>query len=173
MARSRGIDIRSTGSGNIGATNVARTLGRKAGALVLLLDAAKGALPLLVASPITASGTGEGSLVIASAAILGHCFSPWLGFRGGKGVATTLGVFLVLDPSAMLVGIGAFGVGLVATRIVAVGSLAGAAALPVATVLLGRPWTESAFAVAVVLLLIVLHRENLRRLRAGRESRIG
>ncbi len=170
VARARGVNIREVGSGNIGAANVARTIGRRLGALVLLLDAAKGALPVIAAGRVP----GPAWLPCAAgfAAIVGHCFTPWLRFRGGKGVATTLGVFLAIDPPAVGAAALVFALGYAATRIVAIGSLAAALALPLAVYLLGRPAAELVLAAAALALVLALHRDNLARLRAGRENRL-
>jgi glycerol-3-phosphate acyltransferase PlsY len=175
IARARGIDIRAHGSGNIGAANVARNLGRLLGFIVLLLDLAKGALPLMLLRYAPARAFAADEWLYCSAglcAILGHCFTPWLRFKGGKGVATTLGVFLALDPLAAFAACAVFLPVLAATRIVALGSLAAAVALPLAVVLLQRSPSELGLAVAVATLVIVLHRDNLARVRSGRENRL-
>ena len=161
IARARGVDIRKTGSGNIGATNVTRALGFRAGALVLLLDAAKGAVPVALAC---CGSCGQlGVAIVGGAAILGHCFSPWLAFRGGKGVATALGVFAVISPLATAFGVIVFVVTLAVTRVPALGSLAGALIISMTLALL-ELGTLAAFAGAVVVLLIYTHRRNLAEL---------
>jgi glycerol-3-phosphate acyltransferase PlsY len=155
-----GVDIKAHGSGNIGATNVARVLGVVPGAIVLVLDAAKGALPTLLAQ-----GHGDARIAIATgaAAILGHCFSPWLGFRGGKGVATAFGVFLVLTPALAAIAVLVFAIVLALTRVPALGSLAGVASI--AAVLLWRGARDLAIlAIATTLLLLYTHRANLAKL---------
>ena len=157
-----GVDIQAHGSGNIGATNVARVLGVVPGVVVLVLDATKGALPTALALGCA----GDPRIVIATgaAAILGHCFSPWLGWRGGKGVATALGVFLVLTPPLAAIGIGVFALVLAVTRVPALGSLAGVASI--AAILLGqRAHALAALAVGTLGLLIYTHRANLAKLR--------
>ncbi|MEZ4369027.1 MAG: glycerol-3-phosphate acyltransferase [Kofleriaceae bacterium] len=163
LARRRGVDIRAQGSGNIGATNVTRVLGPRLGALVLVLDAGKGAGPIVLARHL-----GQAPSVIAvvgAAAILGHCFSPWLRLRGGKGVATALGVFVVLDPLLAALGGGVFVLVLAVTRVPALGSLAGTAT--VAAGLAARAPTPLALLGAGTLaLLVYTHRGNLARLRA-------
>jgi glycerol-3-phosphate acyltransferase PlsY len=169
LARRRGVDIRTTGSGNIGATNVARVVGLGLGLVVLVLDAAKGAAPVLVVrwldlGPWTAAAAGLG-------AVLGHCFSPWLGFRGGKGVATALGVFLALDPLAAGAAVATFAVFAAITRIPAVGSLAGTAALA-ALCIARAPLPTAALAIAVGLLILVRHRSNLAHLLRRQHERI-
>lgn len=161
LARMKGVDIREHGSGNIGATNVTRILGPKLGAIVLVLDAAKGALPVWFA--IRQVGDPAAVCVVGAAAILGHCFSPFLGFTGGKGVATATGVFLVLVPRDVAIAIGVFALVLAWKRVPALGSLAGVAAMCVLT--LARGDTEIAvLALATFFLLVYTHRENLAKL---------
>ena len=127
LARRRGIDLREVGSGNVGATNVLRTSGARQAVLVLCLDAAKGAIAVLVAAALT---TGPATPVAAGlAAVIGHIYPPWLGFRGGKGVATAVGVFAVLAPLALAIGCAAFVLAVWVTRYISVGSMAGAIAL--------------------------------------------
>jgi glycerol-3-phosphate acyltransferase PlsY len=161
VARKRGVDIQEAGSGNIGATNVTRVLGARAGAIVLLLDAAKGALP--VAAAVWLDGRGTIAAIAGAAAIGGHCFSPWLHGKGGKGVATALGVFLVLTPAYTAVALGVFVVIAGLTRIVAVGSLAAMCAL---SLLLARDVGGpcAVLAATTTLLLFYTHRGNLARL---------
>jgi len=161
IARRRGVDLKQQGSGNIGATNVTRVLGPVSGALVLVLDAGKGALPVVLASRV-----GGAWLMAATgfAAILGHCFSPWLGGRGGKGVATAFGTFLVVAPSDAAIGVVVFALVLAVTRVPALGSLAGAATI--AGLLVHRHDVAPAvLACATLALLIYTHRTNLARLR--------
>lgn len=164
------IDVREQGSGNIGATNVLRTAGRGLGAATLALDALKGALPTLLARLLFEPWWVAGG--VALACVIGHCWSIYLEFRGGKGVATSAGVLLVLAPwstlGAALVWAGLFA----ATRRVSVASLA---ALPVVAALMWvipteRRWLGLALVLAGVLLS--RHRDNLRRLRAGAEPRL-
>jgi len=162
VGRRRGIDIRRQGSGNIGATNVTRVLGLGPGLFVLALDAAKGLLPVLAAR----AWCGEPSIVAFTgfAAILGHCFSPWLGGKGGKGVATALGVFTATVPALALVGLAVFLVIGGRTKVPALGSLAGCAA---ATLFAFATDAMPAFrylALATTILLIYTHRGNLIRL---------
>ncbi len=162
IARRRGVDIRAHGSGNIGATNVTRVLGARAGAVVLVLDALKGALPTAAALAV-----GAGPRVVALtglAAILGHCFSPFLRGRGGKGVATAAGVFAVIAPGMVAIAIAVFAVVLRATRVPALGSLAAAAAITAGLALRGGgPY--AALALATTALLVYTHRSNLAKLR--------
>jgi acyl phosphate:glycerol-3-phosphate acyltransferase len=174
-ARARGIDVRRVGSGNIGATNVGRALGRRAGAAVLLLDAAKGALPVGAAIALARAGLCPGwtASAAAVAAVVGHCFPPWLRFRGGKGVATALGVFVAVDPRTTAVSVAVFAVMYAAWRKVSLGSLAAAAAFPLAAWLLGRPAHEIGAAVLVAAVIVLRHRDNLARLRRGSEPGAG
>ncbi|HVK85717.1 MAG TPA: glycerol-3-phosphate 1-O-acyltransferase PlsY [Kofleriaceae bacterium] len=162
VARGLGVDIRAHGSGNIGATNVTRVMGTVPGAFVLVLDAAKGALPTWLAW----HHATDPWIVIATAAaaILGHCFSPFLAFRGGKGVATALGVFLVLAPELVLWSIVVFAIALKLTRVPALGSLAAIATLASLCLLRGEPYT-AALALGTFVLLVYTHRTNLAKLR--------
>jgi glycerol-3-phosphate acyltransferase PlsY len=169
LTRAAGLgDIRGIGSGNIGATNVLRTGNKALAAATLLLDAAKGALPALLAARY---GTAVG-LAAGLAAVAGHNFPLWLGFRGGKGVATTLGV---LTAWAWPAGLLTAGIWLAVSLIFRYSSLAALVALALAplwmALLSGGPATLAAAALA--LLAFVRHRDNIRRLLAGRESRIG
>jgi acyl phosphate:glycerol-3-phosphate acyltransferase len=162
VARVIGVDIRAHGSGNIGATNVARVIGVVPGLIVLVLDAAKGALPTALALHRDA----DLRVVIATgaAAILGHCFSPLLRFRGGKGVATAFGVFLVLTPALAAIAVVVFALVLYVTRVPALGSLVGIAAIALA--LVGEHQFELAmFALGTTALLLYTHRTNLAKLR--------
>ncbi|MHB8147473.1 MAG: glycerol-3-phosphate 1-O-acyltransferase PlsY [Vulcanimicrobiaceae bacterium] len=165
-------DIRTQGSGNIGAMNALRTLGKPGAAAVLLLDAAKGFIPAYL---LAAGGAPQASVaLVAAAAVFGHCFSPWLGWKGGKGVATSFGAILALSWKAGLVSIGAWMLGaLVFTQFSSVGSMLGNGVAPIALYLFtGSVWYVAYGAVAA-LLIIYTHRENIGRLRAGTENRIG
>jgi glycerol-3-phosphate acyltransferase PlsY len=169
IARARGVDIRAVGSGNIGATNVSRSLGKKLGALVLLLDAAKGFAPVFLAARWLPA-----EIVAASgfAAIAGHVFPVWLRFRGGKGVATGLGVFAAIAPLAAGGAVGVYLATVLVTRISSVGSLAAATALFALMWLLGLPAPYVALAGAVWLLIVVRHRGNIRRLIRREEGKV-
>ena len=164
------IDVRSEGSGNIGATNVARSVGASAGALTLGIDVMKGAAPVLLVAGLEsfAHATPDeflaASVVAAVFAVLGHVFSVFLRFRGGKGVATTLGALLALAPAAAVGAILAFVVVLAACRMVSVA--------PVCTAALGYPPPVTVAAVGLAALIIARHRENLARLRSGTEPRL-
>ena len=154
-----GVDIRAKGSGNIGASNVTRVLGVGAGVLVGVLDIAKGALPVWLAYR-----HGGVATTVGWAAILGHCFSPWLGGKGGKGVATALGAFAVAAPSLALVGIAVFLLVAGKTRITALGSLAGAIAAAIFAFATHAPPPIQLLALATAALLVYTHRGNLARL---------
>jgi len=177
----RGVDIRETGSGNIGATNAARALGFKFFPLLVLLDLTKGLLPTLAARLLAPAGAYDPApLVIATglAAILGHVFPLYLGFKGGKAVATSGGVFLALSPWAVLIAGAAWGLVFALTRYVSLASITAAVALPVSVWLLaaeplGSGALLAAFATLGGLLVIYLHRPNIRRLLSGTENRIG
>jgi glycerol-3-phosphate acyltransferase PlsY len=170
----RSVDLRETGSGNIGATNARRAAGWAAGLATLFLDVLKGALPVALAGlafPPKAGPVHEPALALAvCSAFLGHLFPVYLKFRtGGKGVATAAGGFLVISPLSLLIALAAFFAGAAASRRVSVGSLAAAAVLPAAVFLLEHSLFLSASAALVALLIILRHGENIRRLREGRE----
>lgn len=169
VGRARGIDVRRRGSGNIGATNVARNLGKKLGALVLLLDALKGALPVAGAAAWGLEPTAVAAVGVA--AVVGHCAPIWLGFRGGKGVATSLGVLLVIDPP--VTALAAFGFALVVagTRMVSLGSLVAVAVVPLASLGLGRPASTVGVGLVVAVIVTVRHWDNIRRILRGTEHR--
>jgi len=166
----RGGDIREVGSGNIGATNITRTAGWGLGLLTLALDAGKGALAAgaglaLMGDPAWAAASGF-------AAIVGHCFPVWLSFRGGKGVATGAGAFLVLDPIAMVAALAIFLLGALLTRVVAVGSILSAVAYALVAAIPGRKGLGAAlWGAAAALLIVFRHHRNIRRLMRGEEPR--
>lgn len=174
LARARGIDIRTVGSGNIGATNVSRALGKKWGAVILLFDALKGALPVALATYWVGSGRVLPVAVAATAlaAVVGHCFPVWLAFRGGKGVATALGVFLVVDPIAAAGSMGIFFVSYALTRTSSVGSLVAACVFPGILYFRGRPLEDVGLAGVIAVIIFIRHRDNLRRLRHGEEHQV-
>lgn len=170
----KGIDIRTVGSGNPGATNVFRSVGKGAGIATLALDLAKGWLPVwLVAYRNEAFVSPEMNVLAALtgfAAVAGHTWSPFLRFRGGKGVATSAGVFLALIPGPTLAALAAFALGLGASKHVSVGSLAAAVTLPLAAFWTTGPTFASFLAAALGLLIIVKHIPNIRRLLRGEEN---
>lgn len=170
-----GGDVRKAGSGNIGATNVLRVVGPLAGILTLLLDAAKGWSAVSLAERVTHEQTTD--MVLAGfLAMIGHCFPVWLGFRGGKGVATAAGVFLALCPSAFLAALVLFIVVVSFWRYVSLASLAAAAALPLLVYLLwaprfAPPESVTLGSLAIAALVIVQHRGNINRLARGEEPK--
>jgi acyl phosphate:glycerol-3-phosphate acyltransferase len=178
----QGVDVRSIGSGNIGATNVARSGGKKLAIATFLLDAFKGWLPVFVVLHQPALGAAAGlplttlGTVAALSALVGHIFTVWLKFKGGKGVATGLGVFLALAPTAALLALAIFTVVVLVTRYVSLGSIMATAAFPAILCWLERdtfPPAALLMAAAAALLVIFRHRQNIGRLWAGTESRLG
>lgn len=191
IARGHGIDLRTRGSGNVGATNVGRVVGRKWGYLCFALDVLKGFLPVLLAGlylrQLRQSGQAHPSvyhqvawLAVAFGAIAGHVFTFWLKFRGGKGVATSLGVLLGVYPYFTFPGLAALGVWIVValvSRYVSVGSIVAALAFLPLFAVFNWPtrdlWPLGVFAAAMAVLVIVRHRTNISRLLAGTENKIG
>lgn len=168
--RLRGVDIREHGSRNIGATNTLRVLGKGLGSAALACDIMKGAIPVLLFARL---GTWEHlPLVCGVTAILGHSFSLFLGFRGGKGVATSAGVFLALAPYATLIALGVFIVVLLATHMVSAGSICAAVALGIGVFFLELTMPVRVVTVLVAVLVIVKHRSNVARILKGEESRM-
>ena len=171
LARRRGIDLRRVGSGNVGATNVLRTSGARQGVLAMGLDAAKGAVAVGVAGALT---TGPATPVAAGlAAIIGHIYPVWLGFRGGKGVATAAGVFAVLAPLPLAIATAVFMLAVWVTRYISVGSMAGAIALAVSSAAGEVPGAVAVGAAMAALIIVHRHRGNLARLMSGTERRVG
>lgn len=208
IGKAKGIDIRQHGSGNIGATNVFRTLGKGSGIICLLLDFLKGFFPVVIASnlcrigdtgiPVTLEflnpwnfGLTSGQLLLsqvvpvlsAFAGIMGHNYSPWIGFKGGKGIATTGGAFTALMPFGVPVLILIWAIFTFTTKYVSVGSIAAGIALPLMAIfgswkhgkLASGEWNKPLFVLALVsgILAIWKHRANIARLRAGTENKIG
>lgn len=165
-------DVRSKGSGNIGATNVYRVAGKLPGILTLVGDILKGFLPLLAVKLWLAPTPLQLGLA-GVVAIVGHCYPVYLRFKGGKGVATALGIFLVLDPPALLGGGVVFLLAVGLTRYISLGSVLAAITAPLLTLLLQRPLAMTLCACAIGALIIWRHRENLQRLRAGNENKFG
>jgi acyl phosphate:glycerol-3-phosphate acyltransferase len=163
------LDVRAHGSGNVGATNVARTLGARLGLITLLADMSKGALPVAVA--IAFGAAPGGAALTAAAAVIGHVFSVFQRFRGGKGVATASGSFLVLSPAATAIAALVFAVVVRRTRLVSLASLLAVGTLPVAVAVLKGFQPAFWLALFVAALIAATHRENLRRLTAGTEPR--
>jgi glycerol-3-phosphate acyltransferase PlsY len=174
VARSKGVDILREGSGNPGATNVGRVLGKRFGYAVFALDALKGALPVLGARLLAGDALAEWAPAAALAgAVLGHVFSPFLGFRGGKGVATGAGAFAVLLPVPAAVALATWLVALAAGRFVSVASMLAACSLPVSALLTGAGPGFVILCAVVAAFVVFLHRGNIARLRAGTEPRVG
>ncbi len=166
----RGVDIRTVGSGNIGATNVWRTFGARLGLAVMGLDTLKGLVPALVASLWVGPLWG---VLAGGAAMLGHSRPVFLRFaRGGKMVATCGGAFLGVAPVVGGVGAAVWLIVFVVCRYASVASITAALSLPIVALALGEPWPVVAFAVAAALAVLVLHRSNIRRLRSGTETKI-
>jgi glycerol-3-phosphate acyltransferase PlsY len=175
-----GADIRETGSGGTGATNVSRSAGKAAGLMTLLLDAAKGVAAVLLAKFVAHETFISSQWVVSAAAVaalLGHIFPVWLRFRGGKGVATGAGAMAVVSPVAAMIAAGAFLLTVLLTRYVSLGSIVAAATLPLAVLIssaiTGRSIDGATLALGITgaVLIIWAHRSNILRLRAGEESR--
>jgi acyl phosphate:glycerol-3-phosphate acyltransferase len=171
LARRRGIDLRRVGSGNVGASNVLRTSGVRNAVAAMCLDGAKGCMAVIVAQRLTVGDLTPVAAGVAS--ILGHIYPVWLGFRGGKGVATATGVFAVLAPLALGIASSVFVLAVWVTRYISVGSLAAAITLAVATVASDVPTAVAAGAIVSALIIVHRHRANLARLVAGTERRVG
>jgi len=165
------LDLRLVGSGNIGATNVLRAYGITPGVIVAVLDMAKGALSVILADRLNAAGGAPAAAGVA--AVIGHVCPPWLGFRGGKGVATACGVFSVLTPLAALIAFTIFIVSVWVSRYVSVGSVLASAALPPIAFATGSPAPDVIAAIVVAVLIVVRHRTNLARVRSGTERSLG
>jgi acyl phosphate:glycerol-3-phosphate acyltransferase len=196
VARAKGIDIRNVGSGNIGATNAMRVLGKPAGILVLVLDALKGWLACCLGQAIYAHFAHrfipfevsnftdyptESAVMLARfatvggvCAVLGHNYTCWLKFKGGKGIATTAGVFLALAPEALLIALVVFILAVALTRYMSVGSIAGAVALPAAVwIMTPHDIFLGVVTTALGVMAIYKHKSNIKRLMAGTENRLG
>jgi acyl phosphate:glycerol-3-phosphate acyltransferase len=173
VARAFGVgDIRRHGSGNIGATNVLRTLGRLPAIVTLLGDVLKGYLAVLLGSALGGEQPAV-SAAAAVAAVAGNCWSVFLGFRGGKGVATGLGALLRLVPWATLAAVPVFVAIVASFRYISLGSLLAAACVPLGALLLGYPRASVLAALVIAAIIIGRHHANIARLRAGTESRLG
>lgn len=164
-----GIDVRKEGSGNIGATNLYRTVGRKVGVLTLIFDCLKGFLPVLIARKLGISA--EYAAWIGLAAFCGHVFSVFLRFKGGKGVATALGIFLALSPLAVAIALVVFLVLVFKWRYISLGSITAAAVMPPAVSLLGGGRITVIVTALVAVIVIGKHHENIKRLVAGTENK--
>lgn len=168
-----GVDLRQHGSGNLGATNVFRVLGWKAAAPVALVDIAKGWFPTSYFALWDGAPAPEWALGYGAAAIVGHVFSVYVRFKGGKGVATSAGVFIALAPWAVVAGLVVWLAAVSITRIVSLGSLLAAIALPAAVYLTGEPPAVLGLAVGLALFVLYAHRSNIGRLIRGEENRFG
>jgi glycerol-3-phosphate acyltransferase PlsY len=166
-----GIDVRKSGSGNVGATNVARVVGKRQGTLTLIADVAKGFLPVFLAMQLGASLAA--TILVGTAAFLGHLFPIFLKFKGGKGVATGLGVFLALAPMATLVLVALFGVAVLTSRIVSLSSILAALAAPIIFWLFAYPPLVVGMAAFIALAITWRHQSNIRRMMNGSEPRFG
>lgn len=190
-ARAKGVDIRTVGSGNIGATNAFRVLGKTAGAFVLLMDGLKGfgavaltlnlypkmyeSFPGLVGGGAPADSQTRFNLAIVAGlfAVLGHNYTCWLKFKGGKGIATTAGVYAALAPVALIAALATWILLALATRYVSIASIAAAVALPAAVWISGSSLALGVVTTLLGLLAILKHRKNIERLLNGTENRIG
>lgn len=181
--RLKGIDIRKHGSGNIGATNVIRVLGKKIGIPVFVLDALKGFLPVFIGAWWMQQREGADvntatlvAALCAAASVLGHMFTFWLGFKGGKGVATTAGAMLGLAPLVLLIAIVVWAIAFYTTRYVALASILAGFTLPIAAAIImtiDGTWNYVllAFGIVIAVLVLVRHRSNISRMLAGTENR--
>ena len=169
----RGIDVRATGSGSIGATNVMRNLGVLGFIATFILDAGKGLLAVLLASKMTLQNPTWGA-VAAFAAVVGHCFPIWLRFRGGKGVATGVGVFLAIAPLQVALVLVMFAIVVAIWRYVSLGSIVATAAFPLLVYLMKHPPIQVVLGAAgAALVIITRHHANIVRLLKGTESKVG
>lgn len=166
----KNIDIRKFGSGNAGATNTLRVLGVKAGLLVFAVDIIKGVIAVLIGRLIAGD---IGGMIAGGAAVAGHVWPVILGFKGGKGVATSFGMFLVMFPWAALVMFVVFFTLVAVTRYMSVGSITAAVLLPILLLVSGYDVVYVLFGLVMAMLVVYLHKENLVRLLAGKENKIG
>src|SRR5271157_2943356 len=169
----KGVDVRSTGSGSTGATNVMRNLGIAGFVATFILDVGKGPVAVLLASRLT---SGDPRWIAASsvAAILGHCFPVWLKFRGGKGVATGVGVFLALAPLQVALALVIFAIVVAIWRYISLGSIVATAAFPLLVYFMKHPPLPIVLGAAVsALIIIAMHHANIRRLLSGTENKVG
>ena len=190
IGKIKGIDIRQHGSGNIGATNVFRTLGKQSGISCLLLDFTKGLVPVLIARNMVEPMMAEQQftaqsieVLTALASIMGHNYSPWIGFKGGKGIATTAGAITALMPFGLALLILVWAIFTFATKYVSVGSIAAAASLPILVIagsayhgkLANGTWNKPLFIFSLIAAILAIwkHRANIARLKAGTENRMG
>jgi len=169
LGKAYGIDVRKEGSGNIGATNLYRTVGRKVGILTLVGDCLKGLIPVIAVQNLMTSP--DYAAWVGLAAFCGHVFSIFLKLKGGKGVATALGVFLALAPLALAAAVAVFALLMLVWRYVSLGSVGAALVMPVAVALLGGSKVVIVVTLLIAVIVVTRHRENIMRLLAGTESR--
>ena len=169
LGKAYGVDVRSQGSGNIGATNLYRTVGRKVGVITLVGDCLKGFIPVMAVNYSVLPS--DYAAWIGLAAFCGHVFSVFLKFKGGKGVATALGVFLALAPLAVFIAVCVFAVFMFVWRYVSLSSIAAATVMPIAVVPLGGNRSLFIITLLIVSIVIMRHHENISRLIAGTENR--
>jgi glycerol-3-phosphate acyltransferase PlsY len=176
VGRAKGIDIRKSGSGNIGATNAMRVFGKPAGIFVLLVDCAKGFVAVWISGFILKNFNPQienGRIIAGIFAVLGHNYTCWLKFKGGKGIATTAGVYLALAPWALLIAFVIFIIFIALTKYMSVGSIAAAIALPAAVwILQPHNYFLGSVTIALGILAIYKHKSNIKRLLAGTENRL-
>jgi len=177
-----GVDLRRHGSGNLGATNTFRVLGAKIALGVLVLDVAKGFVPVVLAPAVAGTGAIPGEWLMLTAAffaVIGHMFSVFVSFAGGKGIATTAGAFAALAPWALLAAAAVFAIVFAAGRIVSLASIVSAIAFPVAVFLLHEtgiapaPWPLRAASILISAVVLLKHRSNMKRILRGEESVLG
>jgi glycerol-3-phosphate acyltransferase PlsY len=166
-----GVDVRKAGSGNVGATNVARVVGRRQGIVTLVADAAKGFVPVMIA--VALGLTPAWVAAVGIAAFLGHLYPVFLNFRGGKGVATALGIFLALAPWSTAVLIAVFATVVLTTRLVSLSSMAAAVCAPAVLWLSSYPPVWVFMSLLIAAMIILRHRENIQRLLSGTEPTSG
>lgn len=172
LSRGRGMNIREHGSKNIGATNVSRLLGKKLGLLTFFLDCAKGYLPIFLVGLLLNNNPNDRTVIAlcGAAAVIGHMFPVYLSFKGGKGVATGLGVFLYLTPLAVLLSVLVFITTVASTGFISLGSLLASAAILPCVYFLDEPTWKLVLAGFIVIMIWIKHHENIRRLLAGTEK---
>ncbi len=179
FTRGSGVDLRSTGSRNIGATNVLRSVGKLPALLTLLSDGLKGATPVLICKYLLSMSNAEISStelwmsVVALSAVMGHMFSVFLGFKGGKGVATGIGVITAYSPSVSLILIGIWLTVAIVSRYSSLAALTAVSSLPVIYVIKGESAITISFGIILTALIIFKHKSNINDLLAGKESEIG
>jgi len=169
LGKYAGVDIRKSGSGNIGATNAYRTLGRKIGVITLICDCLKGLIPVLIARFIGFNDTWMA--LIGLAALIGHIFSIFLAFKGGKGVATALGAFLGISPLAVLCALAIFAIVVWKWRYISLGSIIAAIAMPLLVAFIDKSSETTCITLLMAALVVWRHKDNITRLRRGSETK--